>query len=160
MPEWCEGKDWTKKVSWVENELTRGSRQKLQAAIGEPDAIVSCIGAVGFDRQGLLLGNEVANVEATAAGKVVGAERIAYVSVSSEVSASEGWLPGFFGAYFDGKRSAEEAMTAEFGENACTIKPSFIYGGDNFGLFPPRVSGWYGAFIEELLSHYVGSNGM
>ena len=61
-------------------------------------------------------------------------------------------LPGFFGAYFEGKQTAEEAMAAEFGENACIIKPSFIYGGDDFGLLPPRVSGWYGSFIEELLS--------
>ena len=35
-------------------------------------------------------------------------------------------------------------MVAEFGENACIIKPSFIYGGDDFGLLPPRVSGWCG----------------
>merc|ERR1719333_145473 len=77
---------------------------------------------------------------------------MAYVSVGSEVVASKGWLPGFFGAYFEGKQAAEEAMVAEFGESACIIKPSFIYGGDDFGLLPPRVSGWYGSFIEELLS--------
>jgi len=152
VPEWCKGDDWTKQVSWVKNELTRGSREKLQEAIGAPDAVVSCVGAIGFGQQALLLGNGIANVEATAAAKVVGAKRMAYVSVGSEVAASKGWLPGFFGAYFEGKQTAEEAMAAEFGENACIIKPSFIYGGDDFGLLPPRVSGWYGSFIEELLS--------
>jgi len=152
VPEWCKGDDWTKQVSWVKNELTRGSREKLQEAIGAPDAVVSCVGAIGFGQQALLLGNGIANVEAATAAKVVGAQRMAYVSVGSEVDASKGWLPGFFGAYFEGKRTAEEAMAAEFGENACIIKPSFIYGGDNFGLLPPRVSGWYGSFIEELLS--------
>ena len=40
-------------------------------------------------------------------------------------------------------------MVAEFGENACIIKPSFIYGGDDFGLLPPRVSGWCGK-IDRL----------
>ena len=186
VPEWCKGDDWTNQVSWVKNELTRGSREKLQEAIGAPDAVVSCVGAIGFGQQALLLGNGIANVEAATAAKVVGAQRMAYVSVGSEVDASKGWcvairtthlcagpaakvrdrvqptadpaflrlprLPGFFGAYFEGKRTAEEAMAAEFGENACIIKPSFIYGGDNFGLLPPRVSGWYGSFIEELLS--------
>merc|ERR1719401_1666473 len=112
VPEWCKGDDWTKQVSWVENELTRGSRQKLQEAIGAPDAVVSCVGAIGFDRQGLLLGNGVANVEAAKAAKLAGAQRMAYVSVGSEVAASENWLPGFFGAYFEGKRTAEEAVAA------------------------------------------------
>ena len=185
VPEWCKGEDWTKQVSWVKNEFTRGSREKLQEAIGSPDAVVSCVGAIGVDQQGLLLGNGVANAEAAAAAKVVGAQRMAYVSVGSEVVASKGWcvairtphlrrtahvalagtcaerpgicwhlphpaphlpprLPGFFGAYFEGKQAAEEAMVAEFGENACIIKPSFIYGGDDFGLLPPRVSGWCG----------------
>ena len=174
VPEWCKGEDWTKQVSWVKNEFTRGSREKLQEAIGSPDAVVSCVGAIGADQQGLLLGNGVANAEAAAAAKVVGAQRMAYVSVGSEVVASKGWcvairtpalaqgggspghpaprlpprLPGFFGAYFQGKQAAEEAMVAEFGENACIIKPSFIYGGEDFGLLPPRVSGWCGKIVR------------
>ena len=91
VPEWCNGEDWTKQVSWVKNEFTRGSREKLQEAIGSPDAVVSCVGAIGADQQGLLLGNGVANAEAAAAAKVVGAQRMAYVSVGSEVVASKGW---------------------------------------------------------------------
>ena len=91
VPEWCKGEDWTKQVSWVKNEFTRGSREKLQEAIGSPDAVVSCVGAIGVDQQGLLLGNGVANAEAAAAAKVVGAQRMAYVSVGSEVVASKGW---------------------------------------------------------------------
>jgi len=39
-------------------------------------------------------------------------------------------------------------MVAEFGENACIIKPSFIYGGEDFGLLPPRVSGWCGKIVR------------
>ena len=77
---------------------------------------------------------ENSSIAAAAAAKVVGAQRMAYVSVGSEVVASKGWcvatrtpalaqdgsqghpaprlpprLPGFFGAYFEGKQAAEEA---------------------------------------------------
>ena len=33
------------------------------------------------------------------------------------------------------------------------MKPTFIYGGESFGLFPPRVTDGYGSGIEELLSN-------
>ena len=154
-PAWCASEAWTQQVSWRANELTRGPREALQEAIGKPDAVVSCIGAIGFDRQGLLQGNGVANVEAAAAAKVAGAQRMTYVSVSSEVVDAAGWLPPFFAGYFEGKSAAEDAVNGEFGESACVVRPTFIYGGDEFGLFPPRVSGWYGAIIEELLSNGV-----
>lgn len=32
------------------------------------------------------------------------------------------------------------------------VRPTFIYGGDSFGLFPPRVNTAYGSGVEELLS--------
>lgn len=32
---------------------------------------------------------------------------------------------------------------------------SFIYGGDSFGLFPPRVNNGYGSGVEELLSNGI-----
>jgi nucleoside-diphosphate-sugar epimerase len=103
--------------------------------------------------QGLLLGNGVANVEAAKAAKKTGAKKFVYVSVASEVADSRGWLPAFFKGYFDGKNQAEAAILEEFGESGTTIvKPTFIYGGDSFGLFPPRVNAAYGSGVEELLS--------
>ena len=56
------GGAWTQQVKWVANDLTRGSRQELEAAVGQPDVVVSCVGTVGFDGRGLELGNGVANV--------------------------------------------------------------------------------------------------
>ena len=58
---------WTQSVKWVANDLTRGSRQELEAAVGQPDVAVSCVGTVGFDGRGLELGNGVANVLAAEA---------------------------------------------------------------------------------------------
>lgn len=85
--------------------------------------------------------------------KKSGVRKFVYVSVASEVAnCFPAWLPSFFGGYFDGKAQAEEAITDAVGEgNACFVKPTFIYGGESFGLFPPRVNGAYGAAVEELL---------
>ena len=65
------GGAWTQSVKWVANDLTRGSRQELEAAVGQPDVAVSCVGTVGFDGRGLELGNGVANVRAAEALKGV-----------------------------------------------------------------------------------------
>ena len=40
---------WTSEVEWVANDLTRGSREALEAAIGAPEVVVSCVGSIGFD---------------------------------------------------------------------------------------------------------------
>jgi hypothetical protein len=83
----------------------------VEAAVGTPEALVSCVGAVGFDVQGLLLGNGVANVAgakaaATAASKKADAaghqcRTYVFCSVASEVAACEkGWLPAYFSGYF------------------------------------------------------------
>jgi hypothetical protein len=32
------------------------------------------------------------------------------------------------------------------------VRPTFIYGGESFGIAPPRVTSEYGAFIEQILS--------
>ena len=36
--------------------------------------------------------------------------------------------------------------------DAVIVKPSFIYGGEEFAIAPPRVTKTYGGFIETLLS--------
>ena len=96
-PAWAVSEGWSKSVSWVANDLVRGSMGDLEAAVGKPDAFVSCVGSVGFDRQGLLLGNGKANVDvAKALAKIGSVQRVAYVSVSEELFDSSGWLPGFF----------------------------------------------------------------
>lgn len=155
-PSWCEAEDWAKSVDWRANELTRGPREGLVEAIGKPDAVVSCVGAIGFDWQGLLLGNGIANEEAARAAKSSGASKFVYTSVASEVADARTWLPAFFAGYFDGKADAETAILDHFGADASTfVRPSFIYGGDSFGLFPPRVTSAYGSGVEELLSNGV-----
>lgn len=151
-PDWCAGEPWASSVEWRANDLTDGSREKLEQAIGAPDAVVSCVGTIGFDVQELLKGNGFANVEAANAASKAGVGRFVYVGVAPEVADAQGWLYPQAKGYFDGKRQAADAIVAAFGEGASCVNPSFIYGGEGFGLFPPRVSAGYGSCVEELLS--------
>eukprot|EP00566_Odontella_aurita_P036166 CAMPEP_0113536392 /NCGR_PEP_ID=MMETSP0015_2-20120614/6232_1 /TAXON_ID=2838 /ORGANISM="Odontella" /LENGTH=318 /DNA_ID=CAMNT_0000435745 /DNA_START=103 /DNA_END=1059 /DNA_ORIENTATION=- /assembly_acc=CAM_ASM_000160 len=153
VPSWCSSEEWTKSVEWKSNNLVRGPRESLLDSVGSPDAVVSTVGAIGFDVQSLLLGNGVANAEAAKASKEKGASKFVYVSVASAVSDCNVAVPAYFkNGYFRGKQDAEAAIVENFGEEYCFVKPSFIYGGDSFGLFPPRVTDAYGSFIDELLS--------
>jgi nucleoside-diphosphate-sugar epimerase len=161
VPKWCSGEPWTKDVTWVAADLTGNNDNAedalLDAAVGTPDAIVSCVGVVGTDAEKLVQGNGATNVAAFASAKRGGKlTRSVLVSVSSEVAAcKDNWLPDFFGGYFEGKQMAEDAAMDAVQNDAakvCIVKPTFIYGGDAFGLLPPRVNYAYGSAVEELLS--------
>lgn len=144
---------WTSKVEWKAVNIVRGPREGLEAAIGSPDAIVSTVGAIGFDRQNLRLGNGVANRDIALAAKKAGVQKVAYVSVSDEVKDAKGLLPGFFEGYFEGKAAATEAYMEAVGvDGLALVKPTFIYGGDEFGIAPPRVTADYGEGVASLLS--------
>ena len=155
-PSWASEEEWTKEVKWVAADLLGAYTREVVA--GDCDSVVSCVGVVDLDPQVLRRGNGEANVNAFASAKRAGVGRSVYVSVASEVAACENWLPfakDAFSAYFDGKRSAEEAAADAVGGDAtkfCVIKPTFIYGGEVFALKPPRVTAAYGSGVEEVLS--------
>jgi nucleoside-diphosphate-sugar epimerase len=155
IPKWCKEEEWTKSVQWKSADLLSGNEAGLDEACGSPVAVVSCVGVVGTDPDVLKRGNGDANVAAFASAKRGGKlERAVYVSVSSEVDAcKDNWLPDFFKSYFEGKIIAERAAVDSVGDakNVCLVKPTFIYGGPDFGLLPPRVNFEYGSGVEELL---------
>ena len=154
VPKWCQDETWTSQVTWTAVDLLEASSATLDDAMGKPVAVVSCVGVVGTDPEVLKRGNGDANVAAFESAKRVGATRAAFVSVSSElVACREDFLPEFMGAYFEGKDAAEAAAIDAVGSDSLTIiRPTFIYGGDSFGLNPPRVTADYGAMIDQLLS--------
>jgi nucleoside-diphosphate-sugar epimerase len=154
VPKWCRDEPWTNQVTWTAVDLLEASSDSLDAAMGTPAAVVSCVGAIGTDPDVLKRGNGDANVAAFQSAKRRGATRAAFISVSSElVECREDFLPEFMGAYFDGKAAAEAAAADAVGSDALTlIQPTFIYGGNSFGLNPPRVTADYGAIIDQLLS--------
>lgn len=157
IPEWCVDEDWVKTVTWNSVDLLSTEEQLLDDAIGKPEVVISCVGVIGTDPEVLKDGNGKANVNAFESAKRGGnVKRTAFVSVSSEVKdCQESWLPDFFAGYFEGKDMAEKACldAVDSNTNKCLIvKPTFIYGGDSFGLLPPRVTSEYGSGIEQLLS--------
>lgn len=148
--------DFASSVDWKALDLLTADDAALDAAIGpsKPDALVSCVGVVGTDAEELRSGNGEANVKAFAAGQRAGISKAVLVSVASEVaSCKDDWLPDFLLPYFEGKEMAEAAANdAVGGAGATIVRPTFIYGGDSFGLLPPRVNADYGSGVEELLS--------
>ena len=95
IPKWANNEELGK-VEWKSADLL-SSQDVLDSAVGTPDAVVSCVGVVGTDADELLKGNGNANVAAFNSAKRCNPnlQRVAYVSVSSEVDAcKENWLPG------------------------------------------------------------------
>ena len=93
-PKWFKDEEWTKQVEWKSADLLSSSDEALDAVVGTPDAVVSCVGAIGTDPSILLKGNGDANKAAFASavrgGKL---QRVAYISVASEVDAcKENWV--------------------------------------------------------------------
>ena len=130
IPKWCQDDEWTNQVTWKSVDLLSADDSSIDQAVGNPDAVVSCVGVIGTDPDALLKGNGDANVAAFNSAKRAGAQRAVYVSVGSEVDAcKDGWLPEFFQSYFEGKIVAENAAIDAMGgdeKKVCLVKPTFI----------------------------------
>lgn len=104
------------------------------------DAIISCVGS--FNTPEDFYVNQATGLIA-AAVKIP----VTYISVAPEVMASVEGLP-ILTEYMKGK-SFSNAKVIENGGSL--IQPTFIYGGENFGINPPRVTSTYGGLIESIL---------
>ncbi|CAM9898578.1 unnamed protein product [Laminaria digitata] len=144
---WAAGQSWVDKVSWTKGDPTAGD---ISSAFSGASAVVSCVGVIGGSDEEMEKGNGDVNVAAASQAAKAKAGRFVYVSVSHLVPEALGGVA--FKGYFDGKKRAEEAIAASFPSTGVLIKPTFIYGGDYFGLTPPRVSDGYGSSIDALLS--------
>ena len=126
----------------------------LAEALQGVDAVVSCVGfnPFGGDEAMSLAVNGDANAAAAAAAAKAGAKRFVYVSVASVVAEVLGDANLMTG-YFEGKKRAEDAVERAFPESNAKliVKPSFVYGGDAFGVNPPRVTQQYGEILTKLL---------
>lgn len=126
--------------------------EALAAAFEGADAVVSCVGCIGGSDEDMRAGNGDANATAIDAAKTAGVPKFVYVSVASIVPDVVGATPLMRG-YFEGKAAAEAALMSAYPDvsSRLVVKPSFIYGGDEFSVNPPRVTKQYGDQLVKLL---------
>lgn len=135
------------------NLAEQAEEDALVDALRGADVAVSCVGVIGTDDAKMREGNGTFNVRAIEAAKKAGVGRFVYVSVASVVPNVVGKTPLMKG-YFEGKTMAEECLAKNYQQgDYFIVKPSFIYGGEEFSLTPPRVTKTYG----DLLSKVLGS---
>ncbi|CAM9107263.1 unnamed protein product [Hapterophycus canaliculatus] len=144
---WAAGQSWVDKVSWTKGDPTTSD---LSSVFGQASAVISCVGVIGGSDEEMEKGNGDVNVQAAMQAAKGKTGRFVYVSVSDLVPEAVGGA--VFKGYFNGKSRAEKAIAESFPSTGVLIKPSFIYGGESFGLTPPRVSDGYGSGIDALLS--------
>ncbi|VEU33558.1 unnamed protein product [Pseudo-nitzschia multistriata] len=112
-------------------------------------AVISCIGSIGTKNDNIV--NSATGLAAQGA-KSAGVERFVYIAVAPEVKEFAEGID-FLKEYMKGKTFSQNAVESNFPNGShVLIEPTFIYGGDSFSVNPPRVAGFYGEFIESLLS--------
>ncbi|KAL7537489.1 hypothetical protein ACHAXR_007848, partial [Thalassiosira sp. AJA248-18] len=85
--------------------------------------------------------------------KKVAVERFIMIGNTDRVRKLARNVP-FLKGYASGKDEAESTLKECFGNLGCIIKPSFIYGGDEISLNPPRVPSTLGGLASEVLGLY------
>ena len=98
-------------------------KAELTKALDGASAVVSCLGTPFGTRESILRINGHANVAITQAAKEAGIGRYVYVSAST-FRLMESMFPDSWGAYFEGKRLAEAAVTEHFGDAGAVLKAS------------------------------------
>lgn len=155
LPAWADGQPWVSGVTWKKGDPTK---EEFAGDLAGSAAVVSCIGVIGGSGESMEQGNGAVNVQAIQQAAAAGVPKMVYVSVSEAVGGAVGdfELRGKYGfslkGYFKGKQQAEEALQRCFPDAAVVLAPTFIYGGAEFGLTPPRVAQGYGSLVEKALS--------
>eukprot|EP00542_Grammatophora_oceanica_P013047 CAMPEP_0194032306 /NCGR_PEP_ID=MMETSP0009_2-20130614/5282_1 /TAXON_ID=210454 /ORGANISM="Grammatophora oceanica, Strain CCMP 410" /LENGTH=303 /DNA_ID=CAMNT_0038672705 /DNA_START=13 /DNA_END=924 /DNA_ORIENTATION=+ len=133
----------------IELDFTKGNVDSTIETLAKGcTAVISCVGAIGSAQDGVI--NSATGLAARGS-KSAGVDKFVYVSVAPEVKKFAEGID-FLEDYMTGKTFSEDSVTSYFGEKGILIKPTFIYGGDSFGLTPPRVTTGYGKVIEAILA--------
>ena len=113
-----EGAEWISASAESEADVSK--------ALEGANAVVSCLGTPFGTRESILRLNGAANVAITEAAKKAGVERYVYVSAAT-FRPMEALFPDSWGAYFEGKRLAEAAVSQHFADAGTVLKPGIIY---------------------------------
>ena len=97
------------------------SEADVAKAVEGANAVVSCLGTPFGTRESILRINGDANVAITKAAKAAGVERYVFVSAAT-FRPMEQMFPDSWGAYFEGKRAAADAVAEHFGDAGAVLK--------------------------------------
>ena len=141
----------------VANEVEKLS-QGCQSVISTIGAIPYTTSLTDTEASNLQLINAASGLAAVGA-KAAGVKHFVFISNAPEVKAlmtDNPVLLNFLQPYAKGKALSEALIQKSFGQDKglsyTLVKPTFIFGGETFGLTPPRVSKSYGQLIERILS--------
>ena len=143
-----DGRDSTVALDFTK-ESGESVQQTIKALAKDCSAVISCIGVIGTpDDNAVNSGTGFAAMGA----KEAGVDRFVYISVAPEVKEVAKNID-FLKGYMAGKSFSQDSIVSKFSPQQYTlIEPTFIYGGDEFKVNPPRVAGFYGSFVEGVLS--------
>jgi len=142
-----DGRDGTIALDFT--DLSVDISSKVQEMAKDCTAVISCVGVIGTT-DGVKVANKGTGL-ASFGAKAAGVKNFVYISVAPEVKESVKGISAF-NNYMEGKAFSEDAIKNNFVNGYTIIAPTFIYGGDKFGVNPPRVADGYGNLVEGLLS--------
>jgi hypothetical protein len=142
-----DGRDGTYALDFTESGIDIASQ--VARLSRDCTSVISCIGSIGTSSD-VFITNSGTGFASNGA-KAAGVKNFVYISVAPEVKESVKNISAF-NNYMQGKLFSETAIKNDFPETFTIISPTFIYGGDKFGINPPRVASGYGKLVEGMLS--------
>ena len=135
-------------LSSADFDLTAPNAQERVAQAAQGCVVViSTVGSMTGTEQDLSV--NAATAAATKGAKQAGVPRFVAIGNSQRVRRLSHSVP-FLQNCAAGKEESEKVIRELFGFQGCIVQPTFIYGGDEFGLSPPRVASSVGKVVEEL----------
>ena len=114
-------------------------------------AVISTIGSINTPEDEVI---NAASGKAAVGARMGGCQRFVFIGNDENVRDLSKSIP-FLKGYAAGKEEAEAKIRETFGpSDYCIIQPTFIYGGEDFALNPPRVASSVGQLADEVLGLY------
>jgi hypothetical protein len=134
-----------------EVDLTAGNAVERVAELAKGcDAVISTVGSLGGANDE---GVNAANGQAAKGAKQAGVERFVAIGNDPKVRAFSKQLPPLQ-KYAKGKETSEQIIKECFPESYTIVQPSFMHGGEEFTMTPPRVPAKIGQLAEDILGLY------
>ena len=115
-------------------------------------SVISTVGSINTPDDEVI---NAANGKAAVGARMGGASKFVFIGNDESVRELSQSIP-FLKGYATGKKRAEAKIRETFGPSSdyCIVEPTFIYGGDDFGINPPRIASSVGQIADQLLGLY------